>query len=472
MAMNRATGWLLGFVILSVAAGQLWAQGMEHSAARPNFVFILIDDLGWRDFGCYGSDYYETPHINRLAAQGMRFTNAYSAAPVCSPTRASIMTGRYPARLHLTDYIPGNRDLPNPRLKVPDWTKYLPHDEVTFAESLQSAGYRSASIGKWHLSTWGDDRKEYYPDKQGFNINIGGARVGQPPSYFAPYRLEMLADGPEGEYLTDRLTNEALQFMEANRQRPFFLYLAHHAVHNPIQAKAALVAKYEAKSHPRQGQNNPRYAAMVESVDESVGRIMARLDELGLADNTAIFLASDNGGLLGNTSNLPLRGGKHFSYEGGIRVPLVVRWPGHVPAGKTCDVPVHSIDFYPTILDWAGQTAEPGRVIDGVSLCSLLEGRGNLQPRALFWHYPHYIGYRNPPHGAVREGDYKLIEFFEDGRTELYNLREDLGEKANLAAQRPALAGQLRQRLADWRTKVGAQMPVANPEFDPRKVEK
>jgi len=434
---------------------------VSHAAAppRPNFVFILIDDMGWRDLACYGSTIHESPNVDRLASQGMRFTDAYAACPVCSPTRASILTGRYPARLHLTDWIAGH-ERPFARLAIPDWTKYLPLDEVTIPEALKPAGYVAASIGKWHLGG-----PAYRPETQGFDLNFGGDHRGQPPSYFVPYKIPGIPDGPAGEYLTDRLTDEALRFIEAHKDRPFFLYLTHYAVHTPLQAKHDLVERHRARGRPERGQNNATYAAMIQSVDESVGRVVAKLAELGIADRTVVFFMSDNGGLASVTSNAPLRAGKGTLYEGGIREPWIVRWPGAVQPGSTCSVPVSSIDFFPTILDMAGVRPDPQRAIDGLSIVPLLKQTGAIGREALYWHYPHY--HLTAPGGAIRCGDLKLIEYYEDGKLELYDLRNDLGERTDLAARMPERAAALRTKLDDWRRAVGAQMPTPNPRFDP-----
>lgn len=439
----------------------------------PNIVFILADDLGWTDLGCFGSTFYQTPNIDKLASQGMRFTNAYAACPVCSPTRASILTGKYPARLHLTDWIPG-RTPPGMKMRVPDWPPYLPLEEVTIAEALQPAGYVSASIGKWHLGG-----EAYYPGKQGFALNFGGCELGSTPRYFYPYKIPNIRDGKTGEYLTDRLTDEAVAFIDRSKSRPFFLYLAHYAVHTPIESKPEIAARYRARIRAGQSHSHAEYAAMIESVDESVGRVMRRLQELGLADDTIVFFDSDNGGVVGRrhiTSNEPLREEKATLYEGGIRVPLIVRWPGTVRPGSVSDTPVISVDFFPTLLEMAGIAAPPPHGVDGVSLVSLLAQRGGLQPRSIYWHYPHY-NFHQPlvptrPGGAVREGDFKLIEFYEDDATELYNLREDIGERRNLARSLPDKAGELRRELDTWRKSVGAQMPVPAPEnYDPAKTD-
>ena len=433
------------------------------TSPKPNFVFILIDDMGWTDVTCFGSTFYETPNVDRLAGQGVRFTNAYAACTVCSPTRASILTGKYPARLHITDWIEGHKR-PYAKLKIPDWTMHLPLEEVTLAEALKPAGYVSASIGKWHLG-----KEPFYPDKNGFAINIAGTDKGQPPSYFAPYKIATIADGPSGEYITDRLTTEAERFMEANKDKPFLLYFSHFAVHTPLQARQNVIAKYKEKVKPGQAQKNPVYAAMVESVDDSVARIMKKLDELGIADHTVVIFMSDNGGLIGSTSNLPLRAGKGSAYEGGVRTPLIIKWPGVAKPNTACDEPVISTDFYPTMLDMARVAAEPGQAIDGASLVSLLKGRDHLDRSEIYWHYPHYHPGGATPYSAVRQRDYKLIEFHEDGHAELYNLKDDISEKTDLGGTMPEKVAELRAELADWRLSVGAQMPTANPDYDPAK---
>ena len=444
------------------------APTYADAPSKPNVILILADDFGWKDLAGYGSDFYESPHIDQLARDGMKFTQAYSACTVCSPTRAAILTGKYPARLHVTDWIPG---LPpaNPKLLVPDWTKYLPLEEVTLARALKSAGYVTASIGKWHLGG-----EEYYPEKHGFDINIAGSSAAAPTSYFAPYKIPTLSEGVDGEYLTDRLGDEAVRFVEQQRENPFFLYLAHFAVHLPIQGKAELVKKYRAKKRPGQVQTNAIYAAMIESMDDTVGRIRRKLDELKLAERTVVIFASDNGGRVPTTSNLPLRVGKGSCYEGGTRVPLIISWPGVTKAGSVCDTPVISMDLYRTLLEIAGAPDAANKGVDGVSLVPLLRQTGRLQRDELFWHYPHYQHYQlggTSPYGAIRAGDFKLIEFFDDMRVELYNLKEDIGEQNDLAAKLPEKVDQLRTRLHAWRQEVGAQMPVRNPAYDPSRPE-
>lgn len=468
--------------ILALGLLPIACRSADESSARPNVVLILADDLGGKDLGCYGSTFHRTPHLDRLAAGGVRFDFAYSACPVCSPTRAALMTGRWPARLHLTDWLPGRGDLPSHKLKRPAFRQELPLEEQTLAEILRAAGYATASIGKWHLGGVG-----FEPTKQGFDLNVAGDHTGTPLSYFAPYRRSVkgadvympgLENAPEGEYLTDRLTAEAVKFIEANRSRPFFLYVPHNAVHTPLKAKAELVAKYPAATTFRGAQNNPIYAAMLESLDEGVGRILKALDDLKLSERTIVVFTSDNGGLsvmegmnTPATSNAPLREGKGFLYEGGIRVPLLVRGPG-VRAGAVSSLPACSVDILPTLLELCGVTRQPSDVgelarLDGVSLAAELKGTGKVDRDALYWHYPHYANQGSRPGGAVREGEYKLIESYESGRRELFHVVKDVGESQNLVEREPQLAERMAAKLASWRESVGAQMPSPNPAYLP-----
>lgn len=432
---------------------------------RTNFVFILADDFGWPDLGCYGNKYFSTPNIDRLASQGARFTNAYAACPVCSPTRASILTGKYPVRTGVTDWIPGRPSHEAGPVTTPRTATELNLAETTIAEQLKPAGYRSASIGKWHLGGEG-----FYPTEQGFDHNLGGNHSGSPPPgprpYFGPYQLPGLAGG-EGEFLTERLTREGVRFIEQNKDRPFFLYLSHYTVHTPLSSRPERVKLHEEKAA---GRYDAIYADMVESLDESVGQVAAAVDGAGLADRTMIVFFSDNGGLRYEgtskhavTTNAPLRAGKGHLYEGGIREPLIIRGPGVAKPGVVIDTPVSSIDFFPTLCDLAGVRAQG---VDGVSLKPLLQG-GRLKPRPLFWHYPHYSNQGGEPGSAVRDGDWKLIEFHADGRRELFNLREDQGEARNLASRRPDVTRRLASLLDDWRKQTGAVMPARNPKADP-----
>jgi len=466
---DLARCFILLAVSLACAIGHSSAVlAASRDAPKPlNFIFILVDDWGWTDAGCLGSDLYETPHIDQLAKDGVRFTHGYSACTVCSPTRAAVMTGKYPARLHLTDWITGHRRK-NAKLRIPDWTMHLEHKEVTLAEALAAAGYRTCHVGKWHL---GDE--PYWPLKQGFDENFGGYSRGQ-PSYFSPYHIPTLKDGPKGEYLTDREAEEACGFIERNRDQPFFIYLAHYCVHTPLQAKQDVIEKYRNQVEQKGGarHRNPTYAAMVESVDDCLGRVRAKLEEYGLADRTVIVLTGDNGGLAirnGPTDNYPLRAGKGSSYEGGTRVPLFVLWPGGARPGSVSDTPAISCDYYPTILEMAGVAGDAAHNahVDGVSLTSVLQDPKTRLDRAIYWHYPHYHPGGATPYGAVREGDYKLIEFYEDHHVELYNLVDDIGEKNDLAESQPQLAACLKEKLAAWRKSVDAQMPTPNPSYKP-----
>jgi len=446
----------------------------ERQNLSYNVIIFLIDDLGWTDLGCYGSDLYETPNIDRLAEQGVKFTNAYSACTVCSPTRAAIMTGKYPARLNVTDWISGHRNQYG-KLMPPDWTKYLPNEEITIAEIAQSAGYVTASVGKWHLG----DSVIYYPQYQGFDRNVAGYYRGQPPSYFYPYvrgqdTLPYLEGGEQGEYLTDRLTDEASRFIRDHAEEPFLLYFPHYAVHTPIQGKDSLTAYYQTKVNDSLRHTNAEYAAMIHSTDESVGQIMDLLDSLELADNTLVIFTSDNGGLeLRNiTENAPLRAGKGSSYEGGVRVPMIVRWPKAKRNLKTLDEPVITMDVFATVANVLGTGGTKDYHQDGANFLPLLEGNTEaLDREALFWHYPHYHPGGASPYSAVRQGNYKLIEFHEDQHLELYDLEKDIGEENNLIAEVPEVANDLYNQLEAWRKQLNAQMPLSNPQYDSIKAE-
>lgn len=479
---GRLTALLLATLCVSLT-GTIDVRAAEPQP-RPNILLIFIDDLGFTDLHCTGSKVYETPGVDRLAAEGMRFTHAYSACTVCSPTRAALLTGRYPARLHVTDWIAGH-ERPYAKLRIPDWTKHLPLEEVTLAERLKAAGYATGIIGKWHLGGEG-----YEPARQGFDLSLAADHRGQPPSYFSPYRIPSLPDGPPGEYLTDRLTDEAVKFIDAHREQPFFLYLPHYAVHTPIQPRPDLKQHYDEKlgyaasgsssaaganapapgqppRKPKPGiQENPGYAAMVDSMSRSVDRLLDKLDATGLAARTLVIFASDNGGLINVTGNQPARAGKGSAYEGGVRVPLIVRWPGVIEAGSTSAATVMTIDLLPTILSAAGVSA--GDIaLDGVDVLPILKGQQPALDRPLYWHYPHYHPGGATPYGAVRQGDYRLVEFYEDNHVELYNLKDDESEQRDLASAEPERAAQLRRQLAAWRTAVGAQLPTPNPDYDP-----
>ena len=449
-------------VLCVVAASVLTLAGRaaDSSAKKPNVIFILVDDLGATDLSCFGSPFYQTPNIDRLAHDGMKFTHAYSACTVCSPTRASIISGRYPAELHLTDWIAGH-NRPKAKLRIPDWAKQLTHDVPTLPQALHAAGYTTAAIGKWHL---GDDR----PDAYGFDVAIADNGKGQPATYFSPYKNPHLSDGPAGEFLSDRLTTEAEKFIEQNKERPFFLYFAHYAVHTPLMGKPDVIAKYKDRASANDPQHNATYAALVESVDDSVGHLRAKLDELKLSDRTVVIFASDNGGLLLNqvTSNLGLRAGKGSAYEGGVRTPAIALVPGVTQAGAVNATPIISMDWTATILDLAG--AKPLDQQRGVSLLPMLRG-GEIAPRPLFWHYPHYHPGGATPYSAVLDDGWRLVEFFEDDHAELYHLTDDPEEKKDLAAAQPQKTAELRARLKAWREAVGAQLPTPNPNYDPAK---
>ena len=453
-----------------------WAEPAAGRTTKPNIVFILADDLGYMDIHANNPNtFYETPNLDLLAKEGMRFTSAYAAAPVCSPTRASILTGKYPARLQLTDFIKGTK---TGKMLPADSLDHLPLKEVTIAGALQKAGYTTGLIGKWHLGGAG-----YLPEANGFDVNIGGSGAGAPSSYFSPYQLAKIADGPKGEYLTDRLTQEALEFIKENARHPFFLFLSHYGVHIPLQAPRPLAAKYEdkaaaipesadAKFQPegkcetRQIQDQPTYAAMVESLDNSVGQVMQKLEQLGLSKNTVIIFFSDNGGLStaegSPTSNVPFRAGKGWLYEGGIREPLLVKWPGATQPGSVSDLPVTSTDFYPTLLEIAGLPLQPEQHCDGVSLAPLLQHGWAPEREALFWHYPHYSNQGGGPTSAVRQGNWKLIRSLEDQSTELYNLKDDIGERQNLAAQMTNKVSEMNLLLDDFLKDTHASFPKEN----------
>ncbi|MDB5348805.1 MAG: atsA 1 [Planctomycetota bacterium] len=457
-----------------VIAGLCFATALPVLAdePRPNIVLIVADDLGWADLGCYGSKFHRTPHLDQLAAGSRRFTQAYAASPVCSPTRAAILTGKHPARLHLTDWLPGRADQPSQKLLRPKILQHLPLEEITLAESLKAAGYTTASIGKWHLGS-----NEFGPTHHGFDLNIAGNDSGSPLTYLGPFSREGrslpgLEDAPAGQYLTDRLTTEAERFIDANKSRPFFLYLSHFAVHLPMVAKAELIAKYPKwDGVPHGRQENPIYAAMLESLDDGVGRIVAKLKDSGLTERTIFIFTSDNGGLAvieqantPATSNAPLREGKGFLYEGGIRVPLLVRWPGVIAPGVE-KTPVWAADFFPTVMALVGAT-QPAS-LDGMSLVSLWKDGQPIPDRSLYWHYPHYSNQGGRPGGALRDGDWKLLEDYQTGRRELFNVERDPGESNNLTDVEPRRVDAMAAKLAAWRTEVGAQMPTLNPAFLP-----
>ncbi|MBD8489522.1 sulfatase [Echinicola sp. CAU 1574] len=454
----------------------------SQQPSAPNFVFILVDDLGWADLACYGSEFYETPNIDKLAAQGMRFTQAYAASPVCSPTRASILTGKYPSRLNITDWIPGD-DPQNRSLLGPNDLDALPLEEVTMAEMLKSKGYKTFFAGKWHLGDEG-----FFPEDQGFDINIGGYHKGSPVSYYAPYHNPKLKDGPEGEYLSDRLVDESIQFLNAHKEAPFLLYLSFYNVHTPIQANRKHVEHFKQKAErlPDIGeagyrvegdgltklrQDNYAYASMVAAMDENVGRLMAHLDQLGLSENTVVIFTSDNGGLStleknrkAPTSNEPLRAGKGWCFEGGIRVPLIVKGP-NIPAKATSEVPVISIDYLNTMAELAGIDQEKIPSNDGESLVPLLHQKGNWNREAVYFHYPHYHGSAWKPGSAVRKGDLMYIDFLDEQKAALYNLKNDPSETNDLLEENPEKAQELKGILAKFHKETHSKLPSVNPNF-------
>jgi arylsulfatase A-like enzyme len=475
----RALALFRALSVLCPALMSCCPHSAAADAAAPNIVVIMADDLGWADLGCTGSTFYETPNLDRLATGSMRFSSAYAACPVCSPTRAAAMTGRYPARLKLTDYIPGAR---RGRLNPAFYLHHLPLAEVTIAEALREAGYATGFVGKWHLGDEG-----FWPKNQGFDANVAGSEKGGTVQ-FSPYNLPNLADGPPGEYLTDRLADEAIKLITSNKDHPFLLWLAHYDVHTPLVAPTALVERFEAKAaqlpqpagprfrpegkrQDRRVQDHAVYAAKVASLDHSVGRVLAALDELSIADRTIVLFTSDNGGLSTSegspTSNAPLRAGKGWLYEGGIRVPLLLHWPGVIATGQVCETSVIINDIYPTLLEMARQPATPDEHCDGLSLVPLVKGTGPVARDTLYWHYPHYGNQGGSPGGAIRDCDWKLIEFFEDDHVELYNLHDDPNEQRDLAADMPDRTKTLRDKLAAWRKAVDAEMPTPNPDYSP-----
>lgn len=463
----------------------------------PNVIFIMADDLGWTDLSCYGSEFYETPNLDALAQKGMRFTDAYAACPVSSPTRVSFQTGRYPAREHITDWIPGKYGYGNETMKKlcpvlpPVMVMDMPLERVTIAEAMKEAGYVTAHIGKWHCCL---TDSTYYPDAQGYDYNIGGCHYGSPMGpdpYFVPYNNPRLPDGPEGEYLTDRLGEECVKIIRENKDKPFFINLCFHQVHIPLNAKADKIEYFRRKAErmgldtmevfiedpeyiqkqpfPKEGtdlrerivQSNPVYAAMISHLDDNIGKILGELEHQGLSDNTIIMFMSDNGGVSTSegspTSNLPLRGGKGFCYEGGIREPMIVYWPGHEPQNHETDAVVTSTDFYPTILDMVGIPLKPEEHIDGKSFKAALLEDPSFDRGDIYWHYPHYSNQGSRPAGAIRSGDYKLIENYDDNSVELYNLSDDIGEKNNLVDKEPDVVKELRNKLHRWLKSVDAQ---------------
>jgi len=490
------------FFLLRIIIAGFICLGTHLHARQPNVILFLIDDLGWADLGLTGSTFYETPNVDTLAAEGVFFSDAYAANPVCSPTRASILTGKYPSRIGLTNHSGyAGAQGPQYRLKPAAVVGYMPPEDTTLAEALQAAGYITAHFGKWHLQAHNDQSRTHYPQANGFDLNIAGHRGGHPNSFYFPYKGEShpaydvpdMEDGQDGDYLTDALTDKVIQFIEGNQASPFFVNFWFYTVHTPIHGRKDKVEKYRAKakeldltpetrpdavadhqSFSMARQDNPHYAAMVESMDDNIGRVLDALERLGLEENTIVIFLSDNGGLstgsgtASPTSSFPLRAGKGWVYEGGIRTPLIVKYPKGIPAGLTLTEPAISTDLYPTILDLIGAPLMPAQHVDGISLKPLFhDSSGAVEREAIYFHYPHYHHINSMgPAGAVRAGDYKLVERFETGEVELYNLSEDLGEQTDLSKAMPELTEKLRGMLHIWQRSSGAQMPVVNTKYD------
>ena len=467
---------------LSVFTFALCVSLPAQADKQTNFLFFLVDDMGWADIGANGSTFHETPHIDRLAKSGMRFTQGYAAGSVCSPTRASIMTGKHPVRVDITDWIPGQPNRPINPLLHPEDRHSLPLEEVTLAEALKQHGYQTFFAGKWHLGKEGE-----WPTDQGFDMNIGGHHKGSPPGgYYAPWTNPALKAKRKGEYLTERLTEESAKFLESrDKAKPFLLYLSYYNIHTPIQPYKKRIDHYKSKAEKsftgptpfevehdgktRTRQDNPALASMVAAVDDSVGALLDKLENLKLDDNTVVIFFSDNGGLstlgrIGPGCNLPLRAGKGWLYEGGIREPTLIRAPGVTQPGSVSDKPMISMDFFPTMLDLAGLPLQPKLHVDGRSLLSQLKGNDSGQ-RTLHWHYPHYHGSSWKPGASIRDGDWKLIEFYHYNNFELYNLAKDPGERTDLAKRNPRKAAQLRAKLSAWQKQMKAKMPVPNPDY-------
>ncbi|MCR9013920.1 sulfatase [Aquiflexum gelatinilyticum] len=444
-----------------------------------NILLIHVDDLGWTDIGVLGSDFYETPNIDRLAAEGVLFSNSYAAAAICSPTRAALLTGKYPARTGITDWIrakfQGGSGMALPsdyeenegkEWKIPKNQGFLVHEEITLAERLLPYGYTNLHVGKWHLGEEG-----YYPEDQGFHLNVGGNDLGQPPSYFDPYLPERpiqyyefknLPPRKTGEFLMDREGDEVVAFIQKQMDKKFFIHWAPYAVHTPIMGKADLIEKYKRKQKGNQG--NSVYAALVESLDQNIGKVIEELERLGLTRKTMVIFTSDNGGLIGNTSepitnNFPLRSQKGYPYEGGIRVPTIVRWPGKIAPGQVRNTPIISIDWIPTIMEYVGEKTTEG-TLDGKSLVDVFQNPEHTIPRDLFWHFPHYRGSDVVPYAIVRSGDFKLIHYFDGSEAELFDLKKDPKESQNLINSDPKIAEELIGKLNTWFAETNARLPV------------
>lgn len=457
------------FPLFALGISSVFISGCEQKEPvqqTPNIIFILADDLGYSQIGCNGTDYYKTPNIDRLASEGMRFSNAYAACSVCSPTRASIMTGKYPARLHLTNFIPGGPTESEHLIRQPEWQKFLPLEEISIAEMLKSKGYKTAIFGKWHLSIekTPPESLPYNPDKQGFD------------EHFVTYKpsrgLAQSWQSPENDgHNVDTITSLALNFLERNKSNPFLLIVSHNTIHNPLMERAATISKYEKLKESEEPENNPVTAAMIERLDNSCGRIFNKVNELGIDDNTVIIFFSDNGGESKEAAQTPLREGKGWLYEGGIREPFILKWKGTVKPGTVSHSVVSSVDFFPTFTEIAGITDVMLQNIDGKSILPILKDPDAEVHDNIFWHFPHY--HNGPPSAAIRSGKWKLIEWYEksllgeeEQAFELFNLEEDPGETNNLAGSRPKKTEQLAEELEEWRKEVDAQMPVPNENYN------
>lgn len=491
------------YFVRSLFLSLLWFSGKAQPSQRPNIIVILADDLGWADLQSYGSTFYETPHLDKLALSGIRFTHNYATSPVCSPTRASIMTGKYPTKTGVTDWIRGRQEdgkaMPYEKLIAQPTAYQLALEEKTISEYAFEQGYKTFFAGKWHLG----EEEKYWPDYQGFETNIAGWSKGSPTGrindstggFFTPYKNPKLSDGPAGEYLTDRLTNECITFIEKNKQTPFFLFYSLYAVHNPMQAPAALIKKYELKQKQlglqnkdrfakdeewmkaengwrrRLVQDHPVYAAMVENMDWNIGRIVEKLQQLNLDDNTLIIFTSDNGGLStaegSPTTNGPLRAGKGWLYEGGVRVPLIMYWKGRIVAGSIADLPVTTADFYPTIAKAINENYQQPKSIDGENIFKMLAKPQAYLNRNLIWHYPHYSNQGGKPGAAIREGNFKLIYYYEDQSVELYDVVNDIAEKNNIASVNLKLSERLKKKLLKWLKENNTVQPTINPAYNP-----
>lgn len=485
---------IITLVICNIAIAQ-------QQLKKPNIIIILADDLGWSDLSSYGSSFYETPHLDSLAVRGIRFTNSYAASPVCSPTRASLLTGKYPNKTGITDWIPGRQDgakaKPYEKMIGPQTAYQLHTDEKTIAELALENGYTTFFSGKWHLGETDDN----WPEQNGFQYNKGGWSKGSPTGrindstggFFTPYKNPRLTDGPKGEYLSNRLTDECLSFLETNSQSPFLLVYSLYAVHNPLQAPDSLIRKYKTKQgklavspterfskdepwmklendwKKRMVQDHPVYAAMIENMDSNIGRILDKLEKLGIDENTLVIFTSDNGGLStaegSPTSNNPLRAGKGWLYEGGIRVPMIMYWKNKIHAKQVVDIPVMTTDIYPTVAALMNQQYLPATSIDGKDIFQLLQKPSHVQNRKLFWHYPHYSNQGGKPSSAIRDGYYKLIYYHENGDIGLYDLKNDMGEKNNIAVGNKKLAEKMKKELLEWIRQTNSLLPVNNPSY-------